>query len=442
MPTRVPSLLAALPLAASVVACTPQSSPAPGGSTPAPATTFTKHVSFAIVQDYREGDSLAVVERDLARARALGVATWQGALRWEALEPERGRYDFAWLHGFADRAKSAGVALRPTVDGPRVSGADRLPGGPSDVPVGEPSRGVEAWELLVDTLVTAMRRHDNVVSWALDIGQHPPAADSALARGLRVARRANPNALAFGAGSAGPDARSIARACAAARGAGGLPVATVRAGTETWAPEPATVETWLANGYRERFLPAVTRACGTVPVWVEASGLATSKGRTEHEQAAWWVRALASWLALPRVEQVAIGTLRDDGAGAGDAAHAGLVTADGRPKLAFETVKLLVSLLNTGRLTVADGELVARARDTMPGRPYHHLFVRPDGRQVLVAWVQDGTASMEYVIPRGGREARLCALDGTCTPWSSFDGRTLGDVALVAGTPRVFVIEP
>lgn len=429
---------------ASLVACAPSSSPSSsGGGNPAPATAFSKHVSFAIVADYGNGDSLEAVARDFARFRELGVRTWRGSIAWDEHEPERGRYDLAWLHAFAERARAEGITLRPGI-------------GSTPAWATVPGRGDgEAWERFVDTLVRSMSRHDNIASWQVDSRRDggprwegtAEEHDSTLARGLRAARRADPDAMVFAGGLSVPDAERTARGCAAARPHGGIPVAAVHAYPEASTADSVTVERSLDAISREDYLRALTEACGPVPLWIDEAGFATSKGRTEHEQAAWWVRAFGTWLALPRVEHIGIGRIRDAGPGTraiGDAArpHLGLLTADGRPKLAFRTVKMLVSLFDTGRLTVADGELVAQPRDSAGARTHQHLFVRPDGRQLLLAWSVGGTASMAYTIPRGGRAARAYALDGTDAPWSSFDGRTLDDVALVPGTPRVFVIDP
>lgn len=439
---------------ASLVACAPSSSPSSsGGGNPAPATAFSKHVSFAIDAEYGAGDSLEVVARDFARIRELGVRTWRGPIAWDDHEPERGRYDLAWLHAFAERARADGITLRPYVT--YTPAWETIVGLGDGRASDDPPRDLGAWEQFVDTLVRGMSRHDNIASWELYNGRQvmpgwdgtPEEYDSTLASGMRAARRADPRAVVFPGGPASADAGWMAHACAAARPHGGIAVAAVHAYPETWAADSVTVEGWLDAGFRDNYLARMSEACGPVPVWINEAGFATGKGATEHDQAAWWVRAVGSWLALPRVEHIGIGQLRDATPGRraiGDAAspHRGLLTADGRPRLAFSTVRMLVSLFDTGRLTVADGELVAQPRDSAGARTYQHLFVRPDGRQVLVAWSVGGTASMAYLIPRGGRAARAYALDGTDMPWSSFDGRTLDDVALVPGTPRVFVIDP
>ncbi|HEX5581509.1 MAG TPA: beta-galactosidase, partial [Gemmatimonadaceae bacterium] len=97
-------------------ACTARG-PAAGATTTevraaAPAA-FTKRLEFAILEDYDKGDDLAEVERDFRLMRELGVTTWRGSFGWDDYEPDSGRYDFEWLHRFAERAARHGIRLRP-----------------------------------------------------------------------------------------------------------------------------------------------------------------------------------------------------------------------------------------------------------------------------------------------------------------------------------------
>jgi polysaccharide biosynthesis protein PslG len=64
-----------------------------------------KRVSFAVLEDYDKGEDLAEVARDFELMRDLGVRTWRGSFGWDDYEPAPGRYDFAWLHRFADLAE-------------------------------------------------------------------------------------------------------------------------------------------------------------------------------------------------------------------------------------------------------------------------------------------------------------------------------------------------
>ncbi len=45
----------------------------------------------------------------------LGIHTWRGSFGWDDYEPEPGRFDFAWLHAFAEGAARGGIELRPYI---------------------------------------------------------------------------------------------------------------------------------------------------------------------------------------------------------------------------------------------------------------------------------------------------------------------------------------
>ena len=77
---------------------------------------ITKALTFSILEDYDKGDDLEEVARDFTLMRELGIATWRGSFGWDDFEPERGRYDFAWLHEFMTLAAARGITL-PAVSG-------------------------------------------------------------------------------------------------------------------------------------------------------------------------------------------------------------------------------------------------------------------------------------------------------------------------------------
>ena len=94
-----------------------------------------------------------------------------------------------------------------------------------------------------------------------------------------------------------------------------------------------------------------------MPIWINETGFATVPGKSERDQASWWVRAIATFLAHPRVEHIGIYEIKDLSPGKpviGDAPnyHLGLTRADRTKKLAFYTVDLLTDLLDTGTLMV------------------------------------------------------------------------------------------
>jgi hypothetical protein len=141
-------------------------------------------------------------------------------------------------------------------------------------------------------------------------------------------------------------------------------VVAFHAHPETW-PDTLAVEDYLGVDYRERFLGVVDSACGGRPVWINEMGFATTRARTERDQANWWARAVATFAAEPRVEHLGVHEIRDlapTSAMIGEAEnyHLGLTRVDRTRKLAFHSVDLLTDPLETDSLTVLDARLDVR----------------------------------------------------------------------------------
>ena len=122
--------------------------------------------------------------------------------------------------------------------------------------------------------------------------------------------------------------------------------------------------------------------------------------------------------------------------------HLGLTRVDRTPKLAFHTVDLLTDLLDAGRLNVADSELHVTVTAGAAAALHHHLFVRPDGGQVLIIWDKQNTPTLDVSLARPGGQAMEYTLDGRPVRYPRYDGRTLRRLRLVAGHPRIFEIAP
>jgi hypothetical protein len=211
---------------------------------------------------------------------------------------------------------------------------------------------------------------------------------------------------------------------------------------ETWTPDSVRVENYLDRGYHEEYLPAVD-ACGSRPIWINEMGYATTPGRTEQQQADWWVRAVATFLADPRIEHIGIYEIKDlrrDSPVIGDAPnyHLGLTRVDRTRKLAFHTVDLLTDLLDTGSLAVADDEVSLRVVGGAAGELHRHMFVRPDGDQVLILWARSGRPVVDVSTSRSGAAASEYALDGRRSPVRLHGGRTLRGLELTPGSARIF----
>lgn len=470
-------------IAVCATACGP-----PRAAPPLPSVTTTqpvtfKPVSFAILQDYDKGTSLDSVARDFALIRTLGADTWRGSFGWDDYEPARDSFDFAWLHRFADTGGRAGITLRPYIDYTPAWAANGGSGDRRDW--NDPPRSLDDWYRFMFRLAGELGRHRNVVSYEIYNEENASLwwdgtlerYAAVLERAARAVRAANPRARVFAGGLVTPDADWAEASCDALRGAlsdslhdgrsnppggyanNGAPVVAVplHAYPETWTPESVTVERYLDAGYRNRFLPVVRSSCDGAPVWLNEVGYATSRDHSERDQAAWWARAIATFLADSAVEEIGIYQLHDqrpsaEVIGESENRHLGLVRLDGTPKLAFHTVRLLLQLLNVGRIGVVDDAVTATVIAGAAGRLHAHLFVRPDGRRVLLVWDESGRPTVQLRVASSARRgtdsagggagravATEYALDGTGTAYPRFDGTTLDGVQLVAGVPRIFI---
>jgi polysaccharide biosynthesis protein PslG len=420
------------------------------GAKPAPRT---KPLAFAVLQDYDKGTPLDSVARDFARIRELGADTWRGSFGWDDYEPARGQYDFAWLHQFVDTAARYGIKLRPYLGYTPAWAANG--GSGDDQAWNDPPRSLDDWGAFVRRIATELHRHPNVLSYEIYNEENTrlwwdgtaEQYAAVLARAATELRAADPRLDVLMGGLVWPDADWAETACAADQVGQRIAAVPVHSYAETWTPDSVTVERWLGRGYREQFLPAIRAHCSSRPVWLNEVGYATANGKTERDQASWWARAITTFAADSAVEQIGIYQLHDQQSSAeviGEAEnrHLGLLRLDGTPKLAFHTVRLLISLLNTGTLRVIDNEVRAAVTAGTAGALHVHLFERPDGRRVLMVWDERAGPTVELRLTRAGDAATSYALDGSAGPHATFDGRLLSNVQLAPREPRIFVIEP
>jgi hypothetical protein len=78
-------------------------------------SSATKHLTIALLEDYDKGQDLTSVSADFSVMNELGVHAWRGSFGWDDYEPDRGKFDFKWLHQFADLAAANGITLRPYI---------------------------------------------------------------------------------------------------------------------------------------------------------------------------------------------------------------------------------------------------------------------------------------------------------------------------------------
>lgn len=420
---------------------------------PVAPATFTKPVSFSVLQDYPKGESLQEVAKDFRLIKELGVNTWRGSFSWIDYEPRPGRFDFAWLHRFVKLAHKERITLRPYL---AYTPSWAAKGGTDEVEWNDPPKRIDQWRRFVGRTVSELKQYRNIASYEIYNEENVKqwwdgsAADynKVLQAASEIVKTGSRKMPVIMGGMVWPDSEWVEQACRRYGNAKRFDVIAIHAYPETWTPKNITVENYLDQGrpgyFRGEFLPLADKECSKKPVWLNEVGFATPPGKSEEDQANWWARAFATFLSDPRVEHIGIYQVRDrhpktEVIGESENYFLGLTRADRKKKLAFYTVKRLAGLLNVGNLTVADGELAVEVTEGRKGELYHHLFVRPDGRQVLFVWDKSGTPTLR-LRTRAGTTATEYSLDGTPMPFTTFNGRILSNVRLAPGTVRIFEI--
>lgn len=414
----------------------------------------TKPFSFAVLEDYDKGQDLRDVAEDFALMKELGVTTWRGSFGWDDYEPERGRYDFEWLHRFAELAAREGITLRPYIGYTPVWAATR---GADGEAWNDPPARLDDWYQFVRSLVTAMKRHPNIASYEIYNEENVPqwwegtAAqyNAVLARGAEAIREADPAAEVLFGGMVWPDADFVEAACVTHRNGPAFDILPFHAYPETWTPDSVTVETYLGARFAETFVASVDAQCGRKPIWINETGFATTPGTTEEAQAHWWARAIATFAAEARIEHIGIYEIKDlrrDSPVIGDQPnyYLGLTRTDRTKKLAFHTVDLLTDLLDEDSITVVRHGAALEVAAGRAGELHQHLFARRDGRQLLVVWDRAAgpRVHIRLATPRARATVTEYGINGGAKPYAGFDGRTIRDVQLAPRQARIFVITP
>jgi hypothetical protein len=413
-----------------------------------------KPVSFAILEDYDKGEELREVEADFRLFQTLEIGTWRGRLRWADFEPERGTYDFDWLHEFAALARRHHLMLRPSIAhtpewAARAGGADMETWN-------NPPADLDDWRRFTTALGAALARHSHVASF--EIYNEPNARQwwegtavdyaDVLTTGARAFRASAPGRMVLFGGLTMPGVEWLEQVCQVPQASGSFDVLPIHSYPESSSSTDDTVEDFVAG--LDGFLATADQACGRKAIWINETGFATTPGRTELEQAVWWVRAITSFLAHPRVEHIGISRIKDAAADRpviGDAPndHLGLTRSDRTRKLAFGTIDMLTDLLDTGRLAVDTAQLQVRmvggpdafdsARATKAGL-YYQLFTRADEDKVLIVWSTDASMMLAIEVP-GIRSSVEYNLAGQPSAYDQ-DASGLSELAITAGMPRIF----
>lgn len=411
-----------------------------------------KPVSFALLEDYDKDDDLAAIALDFALMQELEIDTLRTSFGWDDYEPQPGVYDFAWLRRFVALAEDYGIQLRPYIAyTPEWAGAE-TPNGDDGSDWNNPPRNMAAWSAFVSALATALRDAPNVLSYEIyneendefwwDGSAEQYAAT--LAAAAQAIHRADPDTEVLLGGLTYPDDDWLL-ALVENGYAADYDVTPFHAYPETW--NEASVEGYLDAGYHDFFVSHNDTLGEGEPIWINEMGYATTPGRGEREQANWFARAVSTFLADPHVEHIGFYEIRDlprDSPALGDDAnyYLGLIDAAGRKKLAFATVDLLTDLLDVGALTVIDKEAQINVTGGAAGDLHHHLFLRPDGVQVLFVYDKRASLTLDIDLGLRGRRATAYSLDGAAAPVADFDGYSLRNIPLTPGEVAIFTIEP
>jgi hypothetical protein len=415
---------------------------------PLAQANVTKPVSFAVLEDYDKGDDLDDVALDFQFLNELGINEMRCSFGWDDYEPRKGQYDFAWLKAFVARAGQYGIKLRPYLGYTAPWAGDH---GSDDIYWNDPPAHLQDWHNFVAAVASALKGYPNVLSyeiyneendaywWEGGIVQY----SETLKQAALAIRAADPALQVILGGFVFPDYDYL-YPLVDAGSATYYDILPFHAYPETW--ETSTVETYLDEQYYDYFVPENAMG-GNKPIWVNEMGFATTKGKTEAEQANWFLRATATFLADKHIQELGFYEIKDlkpDGSSKKDDPnyHLGLTYSDRKKKLAFSTVQMIASLLNTGTLTTADHEMTVTVTAGKGKALYKHLFKRPDGRQVLFVYDKEASPTVSVTLATKGKKAFRYELDGSRSLYPDFDGTTLKNVALTEGTVTVFRIDP
>jgi polysaccharide biosynthesis protein PslG len=416
----------------------------PGGGA---RTARSRHLAFAILEDYDKGDDLADVRRDFAAFRELGITTWRGSLGWDDFEPSRGAFDFAWLHRFADAAAQDGIDLRPYV---AYTPAWASAGGTDTDTWNDPPRSLDDWGRFISALATALGAHNNVRSLEIFNEENvkqwwdgtPAQYRAVLDRAAREVRAANPRLQVILGGMVFPDSEWLEQICANGAARPLFDALPFHAYPETWTPPQVDLERYLGPQFQSGFVSAADANCGRRPIWINETGFATTEGVPEEAQARWWARAIATFASEPRIEQIGVYEIKDlakerEAIGGTANYHLGLQRVDRSKKPAFATVRMFVDLLRdsfdvqTAAVRSiggsADAEIFAKG------------FLLEDGRQLLVLWAKRAAARLSVSPDVPGRIVRERLLSGETR---EVDATALNDISLEPGAVRLFELTP
>ncbi len=358
-------------------------------------------MATAIADDYFDGnDSIDRVRRHLKIARALGVRYLRCAFSWNGIEPERGKYRFAFWDGLAKEAKGAGITLIPYVAYTPRWAANRSDGfwkqPPADsgdyarfmaVLAERYRRTIRSWEL--------WNEPDNREYWN---GSPDQFAAMAIVAAEAVRKVAPEDQLVLGGMSGGPD--SFFDALISKHHLDRhVDVLALHAYPESWNEERAET---VFGPWIER-MHQVARPSGR-KLWLNEMGYADSRYQPNHASS-WGTNTYYAYehtrryaadflfksfvMALASNEVSLAGWYRIDDFAENDPRmpsdkvndHLGLLDTNGHPKPAFLALRFFDSLFSKPVRTLGNS--------SSPGsQAVVRVFQRKDGAVIVAGWIR------------------------------------------------------
>lgn len=360
-------------------------------------------VAIGLCEDYpEESRSIAQARQDLAFASAGGAKVLRIAFGWDAMEPERGVYDWSFWDEFVRRAtEEFGLQLIPYVCyTPRWAATDQgndfwrsPPRDPQDFArfmaaiVTRYRHAIRSWEL--------WNEPDNRAYWLGNEAQF-----AALVRaGSAAVRNADPAARVVLGGIA-TELEFLEVLFARERIAPAVDVVNLHSYFETWHPDPIEQLPEFVGGAAE-----IVREHGErEPLWMAETGYSSVGDRaavsdvyrarfegehTEQAQAAALFRILILALATEQIDLFAWYRINDlppkqDVIGDDNNRHLGLRTAQGVTKAAHVMFARLSGLF-AQPFRLVDAPVTVTWSDG--AEPVVRVFALQDGRQIVAAWL-------------------------------------------------------
>jgi hypothetical protein len=402
-------------------------------------------VTLALREDYEKGDDLGDVAKDFELMNELGVYEVQFNINWDTYEPERGRYDLEWLHGFVGLAAQHNIKLRPYIC--------YSPGWAAEA-WNSPPRELGDWREFCLALGKAMRRHPNILSYEIWMEQNSDMwwtgsieeYGALFRQAAEALRSTDPDCQILFGGLTFPNHQWLDVFADGATDCGDAVL--LHCFHESWGPPGVPIEDSLDSLYTDLFLPVVDSRVPGRPIWMSECGYSTWN-RSEEDQANFIARAVPHFLAntagghrFTRFTYYETKDLPEGSPMIGDDHnyHFGLCRADRTKKLSFHTYAMLAKLLNGQAVAPADDEVTVTATEGAFGKQYHHLFKRADGVQVLFLYEKEKALTAAATLTTPGTKCMKWNLDGTSRAYPEFDGSTISGIRLRPGEVCVFEV--